>query len=698
MPIKLNHYGVAMPGVIDGNGTSYFSGNSETAALLRAFDWSGFPPGSPDQWPEELHWHVRQVLTSKFASWVTIGPELHVIYNDAFCSMIGEKHPGAMGIPLSQLWSEIWPVFEPSIKRALAGESVLFENASFDIIRDGSLKSGWFTFSLNPALEQNSRFQGVLCIATETTGQVLAERALREANELLLQQVDTVTRERDQAWKVSQDALMVLTFEGIVHDVNPAWKTILGFEAAELIGRNIFDLIHPADIDLTIDALKHTTNHALPFAENRYRHKDGSYRWLRWTAAPGEQYIYANGRHVTEERERKEALLRSEDALRQAQKMEAVGQLTGGLAHDFNNMLAGVMGNLELIKLRIASGRYDTLSKYVDSAVSVSQRAAALTHRLLAFSRRQTLDAKPTNTNSLIRSMDEFLTRTLGPEVELVLALSAEPWDALCDQNQLESALLNLAINSRDAMPGGGRLTIETTNVVLEGNYAETIYELNPGEYIVICVSDSGVGMSRDTLTRALDPFFTTKPLGQGTGLGLSMIFGFVKQSGGHIKLYSQEGKGSTVKLFLPRYIKGDVASIEASDNFSLPNAEGKKTILLVEDEESLREIAGEMLRDLGYSVVEASDARSAVKAATNMSKVSLLITDVGLPNGMNGRQLADAMRVTMPGLKVLFMTGFAENAVIGNGVLDKGMAVMTKPFPLALFAQRVHELAVDES
>ena len=382
----------------------------------------------------------------------------------------------------------------------------------------------------------------------------------------------------------------------------------------------------------------------------------------------------------------------AQEQLRQAQKMEAVGQLTGGLAHDFNNLLTGVSGGLELIDLRIKQGRSGEIGKYVEMAQTATRRAAALTHRLLAFSRRQTLDPKPTGINRLIASMDEFLRRSVGPAIEMEVVGAGGLWTTLIDPNQLENALLNLCINARDAMPDGGRITIETANKWLDSTAARG-RDVPPGQYVAVSVSDTGTGMSAETIERAFDPFYTTKPLGEGTGLGLSMIYGFVRQSGGQVKIYSELDQGTTITLYLPRvYSQEDEISVGEERCGDLPAADGE-IVLVVDDEPAVRALITDVLVDLGYTTIEAGDGAAGLALLKKQPGIELLVTDVGLPKGMNGRQLADAARVERPDLKVLFITGYAENAVIGNGRLEAGMHVLTKPFAMDVLANRIREL-----
>nr|WP_268747118.1 PAS domain-containing sensor histidine kinase [Sphingomonas sp. RIT328] len=384
-------------------------------------------------------------------------------------------------------------------------------------------------------------------------------------------------------------------------------------------------------------------------------------------------------------------LQEAQEALRQSQKMEAVGQLTGGLAHDFNNLLTGIMGNLELLQLRIARGKLDGLDRFISSAQGAGNRAASLTQRLLAFSRRQTLDPKPIDVNRLIAGIEDMIRRTVGPEIQMEVVGAAGAWPAMVDASQLENALLNLCINARDAMPEGGRLTIETANKWLDGR-AGRERDIAPGQYLSICVTDTGTGMTPETIERAFDPFFTTKPIGQGTGLGLSMIYGFAKQSGGQVRIYSEVGHGTTMCIYLPRYL-GDAVDIDSSGGSAPADTEGRESILVVDDEPTIRHLIDEVLNEAGYSVIEAGDGAAGLNVLETNAKIDLLITDVGLPNGMNGRQVADAARVLRPGLKVLFITGYAENAAVGNGHMDPGMEVLTKPFTMADLARRVRDI-----
>nr|WP_245291309.1 CHASE domain-containing protein [Methylobacterium aquaticum] len=383
---------------------------------------------------------------------------------------------------------------------------------------------------------------------------------------------------------------------------------------------------------------------------------------------------------------------RMEEVLRQSQKMEAVGQLTGGLAHDFNNLLAGISGSLELIETRIGQGRSKDVAKYIAAAQGASKRAAALTHRLLAFSRRQTLAPKAIDANRLVDGMLDLIQRTVGPGIDVRHRGAANLWAALVDPSQLENSLLNLCINARDAMPEGGRIVIETENRWIDHRQAEAL-ELAEGQYLSLCVSDTGTGMPPEVVARAFDPFFTTKPMGEGTGLGLSMIYGFAKQSGGQVRIASEVGAGTTVCLFLPRHRGEADVDGPAPGRRPLAQAEAGETVLIVDDEPTVRMLVTDVLNDLGYTAVEAADGAGGLRVLQSDARVDLLVTDVGLPGGMNGRQMADAARVDRPDLKVLFITGFAETTLLSNGQLEPGMAVLTKPFAVDALAARIREM-----
>ena len=550
----------------------------------------------------------------------------------------------------------------------------------------------WIELRAYPAGEGLALFQ------RNVSAQKRDERELRAFSETLEAQVAERTRERDRTWNNAQDLLLVVDDQGILRFVNPAWTRLLGYAPTQLVGHRVFEFIHPDDHEAATAAIAALRTSSLPHLENRYRHADGGWRWIAWVASQEDELIYASGRDVTAEKEAAAELEVAQEQLRQSQKMEAVGQLTGGLAHDFNNLLTGITGSLELLQVRVRKGQTADLDRYINAAQGAARRAAALTHRLLAFSRRQTLDPKPTDVNRLIADLEDLIRRTVGLSIEIDVIGTAGLWSALVDQNQLENALLNLCINGRDAMPDGGRLTIETANKWLDERAARE-RDLPPGQYLSICVTDNGTGMTGEVKERAFDPFFTTKPLGAGTGLGLSMVYGFARQSGGQVRIYSEVDQGTTICIYLPR-LTNDASredAAEAADAAGVASAVNGRAVLVVDDEPTVRMLVVEVLEAMGCSAFEAHDGSSGLKFLQSPARIDLLITDVGLPGGVNGRQVADAGRKLRPGLKTLFITGYAENAVIGNGYLDSGMQVLTKPFTIEALSRRVDELLASD-
>ncbi|MCJ2072321.1 PAS domain S-box protein [Methylobacterium sp. J-030] len=501
----------------------------------------------------------------------------------------------------------------------------------------------------------------------------------------------------------------------------------LGREGLSLA--QVVETVHPDDRAGLAAAIDAAIARGGPYAHQyRVRRADGHYYWLEANGRvdhgpdgtplsfPGVLLDVDERRAVEAERDRAAAALRSlnetleqrvaartaelmraEEALRQSQKMEAVGQLTGGLAHDFNNMLAGVVGSLELMQTRMLQGRVGDLDRYIAAAQGAARRASALTHRLLAFSRRQTLDPKPTDVNRLVEGMMELVRRTVGPAVAIESVGAGGLWPTLVDPSQLENALLNLCLNARDALPDGGRIVIETANRWLDHRAARE-REVEPEQYVTLCVSDNGTGMTADVAAKAFDPFFTTKPLGEGTGLGLSMIYGFAKQSGGQVRIYSEFGQGTMVCLYLPRHLGEAESDTILPDLAHAPRAEQGETVLVVDDEPTVRMLVTEVLEDLGYAAIEAADGASGLKVLQSDVRLDMLITDVGLPGGMNGRQMAEAGRQHRPDLKVLFITGYAENAALNHGHLGPGMQVMTKPFALEALATRIRGIIAGEA
>ncbi len=549
----------------------------------------------------------------------------------------------------------------------------------------------------------------------------IAER-VRAATERL--RAEGARRASEEQFRVFAEAvpnqIWAARADGYLYWFNQQVYAYNGLNPGELDGTEVWgSLLHPDDAPLAAERWSHSLATGEPYSiEFRVLDRHGDYRWflvraepvraadgtiLRWVGtntdideSRRQTAQLAQWNETLEEQVavRTRELMAAEEALRQSQKMEAVGQLTGGIAHDFNNLLTGITGSLELLGIRIAQGRLNDVERYSLAAQGAAKRAAALTHRLLAFSRRQTLDPKPTDANRLVSGLEDLVRRTVGPEIVVEVVESVGLWATLVDPNQLENALLNLCINARDAMPDGGRLTIETANRWIDTRTARD-RDLEPGQYVSLCVSDTGTGMPPEVIAKAFDPFFTTKPLGLGTGLGLSMIYGFARQSGGQVRIYSEVGEGTNVCVYLPRHFGPAEEMPSDAELTDAPRAAAGETVLVVDDEPTVRMLVMEVLEELGYAAVEAADGASGLKLLQSSMRIDLLVTDVGLPGGMNGRQMADAARIGRPDLKILFITGYAENAVVGNGHLDPGMHVMTKPFAMEALAGRIKELIV---
>lgn len=530
-------------------------------------------------------------------------------------------------------------------------------------------------------------------IVNDITERKLAETALQDLNQTLTLRVAHKTAERDHLWQLSQDLLAVMSPDGVLIEVNPAWQTSLGYRPHEVIGQHFWKLAHAEDAELAMQAVSHASQEKLRPFECRFNCNHGETRWLSWSAAPGHGGIYVVGRDITEDKAAQSQLEAAQEALRQAQKMEAVGQLTGGLAHDFNNLLQVIVGNIETLQRKLPMN-LDRLRRAADHAMAGARRATNLTQHLLAFSRKQPLNPRPVAVNRLVLGMSQMLQRTLGELIEIETSLAPELRHVEIDSNQLEIALLNLAVNARDAMPDGGKLCIQTSNLDLRSDGHLVAENLPRGEYVVIDVRDTGTGMSPEVLARAFEPFFTTKSVGHGTGLGLSQVYGFVRQSGGQVRISSTGGAGTTVRIYLPA-ARPD-AEIPEDERQCEPAALAcRETVLVVEDDADVRAFTVETVRELGYDVLEARDGNSALNVLrqTPADKIDLLFSDVVLPGGINGQQLAQQALALHPRLKVLFATGYARDVIVHHGRLDPGVQLITKPFAFEDLAARLRSV-----
>ncbi len=652
------------------------AGGGRMGALMRSHDWESSALGAPDRWPQPLKTLVGVLLAAEQPMFVAWGAASILLYNDAYAPMLADRHPRALARPFFEVWPEVREELTPLFEAVFGGEPIHMADISLELDRPGREREAHFAFSYTPVRDEAGEVTGLFCACTETTAQVFVDRQTLAA--------------RNRLFEMTRDLFGVGTFDGDLKTINPAWSSALGRPHDELVGRPFADIIHPDDLATTTNVVG-ALMRGEPVHQFHVRllKLDGTPVPFAWSAVPdavpGSGIFYTVGRDITEEQRR-------EEMLHQAQKMEAVGQLTGGLAHDFNNLLAGISGSLELMQTRMQQGRFNDVDRYMAAAQGASRRAAALTHRLLAFSRRQTLDPKPTNVNRLVTGMQELIQRTAGPSIAFEFVGVSGVWPARVDPSQLENALLNLCINARDAMPDGGRITVETANKWLDERAARQ-HDMPEGQYLSLCVTDTGTGMAPEVIARVFEPFFTTKPIGEGTGLGLSMIYGFAQQSGGQVRIYSEVGKGTTVCLYLPRHYGESEEDETLTKAAVLTRSEQTQTVLVVDDEPTVRMLVADILDDLGYTAIEAADSAAGLKVLQSDVRIDLLVTDVGLPGGMNGRQMVDAGRLSRPDLKVLFITGYAENALVGNGHLKPGMAVLTKPFAIEAMAARIREM-----
>ncbi len=705
---------------------SFLDGGGELGALMRAKDWSTTPLGRAESWPHELRMVVRLLLDTRQPMFVFWGPALACLYNDAYRALIGtDRHPSALGQPAREVWAEIWDTIGPQIEQVISGGAAIWqENQLMPITRGGRREDVYWTYGYSAIAQEGAPtgIGGVLVICTETTSHILAERMLAEY-------AAARTEERDRlAMLFAQAPSFIAMLSGPEHRfdmINAAYSRLIGHREVlgrtvaealpEVVGQGYLELLDRVFLSGEVFTSR-DSKYVAPSMQGepaRVAYLDFVYQPIR-NPAGDITGILVDGVDTTErtlaeialrdlndtleQRVAAEIAARSETeaALRQAQKMEAIGQLTGGIAHDFNNMLQGVASGIELAGRRIAAGQPDKAPPLLDAARDAADRAAALTRRLLAFGRRQALDSRTIVADELIQGIAGLIRQTVGPAIMVELVPQDGSWPVCCDPNQLENALLNLAINARDAMlPDGGRLRIETAHVTLTATDTSDWEAAGPGDYVRITVADTGVGMTPAVLARAFEPFFTTKADGRGTGLGLSQIYGFMRQSGGVLRLESEVGLGTSVHLHLPRHA-AEPGTGKASANEGPAAAFVGGTVLLVEDEPVIRELMANALRELGYIVLEAAnglDGLAALQRALDGTGVDLLVADVGLPGGLNGRQLADTARALAPSLPVLLITGYAGDAIDGASRLGSGMEVLGKPFELKLLAERVQAL-----
>jgi PAS domain S-box-containing protein len=573
----------------------------------------------------------------------------------------------------------------PQTALQTARETGRFEQEGWRVRKDGT--RFWAHVVIDPIRDAEGDLVGYAKITRDLSERRRAEEQLRQSQEQLRLLVQGVT----------DYALYMLDLDGHVSSWNAGAERIKGYTRDEILGHHFsrFYTEEEREAGVPSKGLQQAATEGRWETEGWRVRKDGSRFWAHVVIDAirndaGALIGFAKiTRDVTERKNAERELEEAREALFQSQKMEAVGQLTGGIAHDFNNLLTVIIGGLDTIA---RSKPTDVrIRRALEMSRHAADRAAGLTSRLLAFSRKQALEPTPSDLNTLVRDMADLLHRTLGEQIELESVLSPRLWTVEIDQNQLESAILNLAVNARDAMPSGGKLTIETQNTFLDESYTATDAEVRPGQYVMISVSDTGSGMSKSTLARVFEPFFTTKELGRGTGLGLSMVYGFVKQSGGHVTIYSEEGQGTTVKLYFPRHLMSEETPGEENEP-EYPSASEDEVVLVVEDNPEVRAFCVTSLSELGYRVLEAADAETALSILRSSQRVDLLFTDVVLP-GRTGKVLADESANARPSLKILFTTGYSRNAIVHHGRLDAGVRLLQKPYTFDQLANRVREV-----
>ena len=665
-------------------------GGGQMGDLVRTTDWSLTPLGDYSRWPSSLRTALSLVLNAKGIAALYWGEQQWLLYNDSYGLALGERHPWAFGRPMHEVLTDIAPVLGPQVAEVLkTGKGFAIERLSMIMHRHGQDEETVWTYSFSPVQGESGALAGVLLLATEMTQQVFSDRQrdkaerdcahalsqLQELNARLEAEVTQRTEDRNRLWLLSSDIMIRCTFQGLITAANPAWKTLLGWQPSELVDRPLFELIHPEDLEHTLKAVSRSaTGYAYSRFDNRYRHKDGSYRWISWSTQPDDMQINGVGRDFTAEREAAQSLAKAEDALRQSQKLEAIGQLTGGVAHDFNNLLTVIKSSVELLKRPNLSN--DRRTRYISAISDTVDRAAEVTAQLLAFARRQALKPAVFFTCDSVRSLAGMIETLVGPQIEIVLDLPEQNNFIRADPNQFDIALVNMALNARDAMQAGGRLTLRVCAV--KQLPAVRTHHAVAGDYVAVSITDTGCGIPPEHLEHVFEPFFTTKGVGKGTGLGLSQVFGFAKQSGGEIIVASRIGQGSTFTLYLPRVAKPD-----EPQQIVQPNAlvEGHGTVVLVvEDNVDVANFTIQSLADFGYLPILAHDAQEALaELAKGIVRFDVVFSDVVMP-GMSGVELGQEIKRLYPEVPVVLTSGYshvlAENGASGFELLHKPYSV----------------------
>ena len=660
----------------------FLAGGGEAARMIRARDWTGHPLGPPDSWPDALKVALSLVLNSPESMILAWGEELWFFFNDVYFPLLGPRLPWAMGARFDEVWADGWDQARPIVEAALAGESERYVDQPWQLATDRGVQDTWWSFSYSRVLGADGTVAGLFIFTNETTARVLADAALadsqaklRTLNDTLEKQVLARTAERDRLWDASPDLLAVLDRDGRIVRTNPAWQTLLDHAPEALSGRSVFDFIHPEDVAPSLAAFGTARDGPLPAFENRLCHADGSARWFAWVAAPTDGEVIATGRHVTAEREARIALRHAEDQLRHAQKVEAVGQLTGGVAHDFNNLLTVIRGSADLLRRPGLSD--ERRRRYVDAIADTADRATRLTSQLLAFARRQALTPTTVDAGASVGALREMIGTLSGPRVAVNVELPAEPCYVSADRSQFDTAIVNIAVNARDAMAGEGELTIRVAAVT--GMPAIRSHGPVAGEFVAVALSDSGSGISPEQLDRIFEPFFTTKGVGEGTGLGLSQVFGFAKQSGGEIAVNSLPGAGATFTLYLPRVAVPDAVPVVVPAALDTADTE-RGCVLVVEDNREVGRFATQALSDLGYTALLVEDGTAALaELDRDHGRFDLVFSDVMMP-GISGIELALEVRRLYPELPVVLTSGYST-VLAEQG--SQGFDLLQKPYSI---------------
>ena len=703
------------------------AGGGECGALIRERDWSRTVLGSAETWSPEMRATVSNIVNSPIPQVLMWGPHHVMLYNDAYREIAHAHHPRALGGTVPEIWPEIWDWNRAVLEAGFRGEPSSFRDQPMVLRRDGRAEAFTFDLFYTPVYEADGRVGGVKCTVLDNSARAEAERRLAASNRRFRTAMDAV---HGVLWTNSADGRMV--------GEQPGWAALTGQTPEEYEGFGWAKAVHPDDaVDSVATWNAAVAARAMYVHEHRVRHHGGAWRVFAIRALPildeaggivewvgvhtdithqraAEAALRAQAEDLARQvrhRERAETQLRllnetlearviaeiderrrAEAKLAQAQKMEAIGKLTGGVAHDFNNLLQVVSGNLQLLARDVAG--QERAERRVANAMAGVSRGAKLASQLLAFGRRQALEPKVVNVTRFVRDMDDMLRRAIGEAVEIETVFAGGLWNTFIDPGQIENALLNLAINARDAMDGRGKLTIELANVHLDDAYARDHDDVAPGQYVMLAVSDTGCGMPPEVVAKVFEPFFTTKAEGKGSGLGLSMVYGFVKQSGGHVKIYSEVGHGTTIRLYLPRAQQTEDVPVVVETG---PVTGGSETVLVVEDDAEVRATVVELLADLGYRVLKAVDATSALNVIESGIPIDLLFTDVVMPGPLKSPELARKARERLPGLAVLFTSGYTENAIVHGGRLDAGVELLSKPYTREALARKIRHVLANQ-